>query len=89
MTRQLKFAIVFALTGFITSVAVLADALSKRQHFSDALSVVPCPPCFGAIALDNAGPLVAILAWLTFFIANACWYAAIGLLIGGLGEKSK
>ena len=68
---------------------VLADALSKTRHLSDHLSVAFCPPCFGAIALDNAGPVVAVLAWLTFFIANAGWYGVIGLLVGGLAEKLK
>ena len=87
MTRQLKFAIVFALIGFMMAATVLADGLSKTQHFSDVMYVTLCPPCFGAIALDNAGPLSAIVAWLMFFIANAGWYAAIGLLIGGLAEK--
>jgi hypothetical protein len=90
-TPASKFAIRFALTGFIIAIALGAYAfyLSSHPRNMEALFFFLCPPSIGAMALDNAGILGGIIGWLIIAMENAILYGAIGFALGLAAKKSK
>ena len=92
MTKQVKFAVGFALSGFTIAAALGVYAFYLTAHHligNSALFLILCPPSIGAIALDNAGVLGGIVGWLVIAAGNAALYAAIGFALSVMMERSK
>lgn len=89
---MVKFAIGFALFGFMIAIALWAYAFYLTAHHligNKALFLILCPPSIMAIGLDNAGVFGGIIGWLIIAIGNAVLYAAIGIVLGTALQKSK
>ena len=89
---MVRFAIGFALFGFMIAIALWAYAFYLTAHNlsgNEALFLILCPPSILAIGLDNAGVLGGIIGWLIIAIGNALLYAAIGIVLGTALQKSK
>jgi hypothetical protein len=91
-TTESKFAIRFALAGFMIAIALGVYAFyltSHRRIGNEALFLFLCPPSIGAMALDNAGILGGIIGWLIIAMGNALLYGGIGFALGMAAKKSK
>jgi len=91
-----KFAIGFAVCGFMIAVALWVYAGYLATHLTthhlignEALFLILCPPSIGAMGLDNAGVLGGLIGWLIIAIVDIHLYAEIGIVLGMALKKSK
>jgi hypothetical protein len=76
---KVKFFFGFAIAGLAIGPALLAYTFFGRVQ--DWLFLALCPPSLGAIALDSAGPLTAVLGWLLISLLNSGLYGLVGLFV--------
>lgn len=82
-----NYALRFAIVGFAVGVALCGYAFHLTSHGrvgNAALFLILCPPSFGAMALDNAGTVGALVGWFFISVINALFYGLIGF---GVGDK--
>jgi hypothetical protein len=93
---RIKFAIGFAITGFVIGAVLCAytfyvtSSHNKGASFSSlslTLYLLACPPSIGAMALDNAGIVGGLIGWLLISLMNASLYGILGLGFGIKVEK--
>jgi hypothetical protein len=83
-----KVGAAFAALGFAMAVAILSISwyinTHGLRHDLSIVALVLCPPSFGLMAADNAGPIMQVFLALLVAIENAVLYGLIGLAIGKL-----
>jgi hypothetical protein len=87
MKMKTKFALGFALVGFVVGIALCGYGFYMTSHGRAgnlALFLILCPPSIGAMALDNAGLLGGIIGWILISVENAGLYALVGLALSRL-----
>lgn len=93
LMKKARLAIVLsgAITGFVVAALVLGCYFWEMEHqqsISDQLSdkltsysLIVCPPCFGVMALDTAGPVGWTFGLIEIAIINAALYGLIFFII--------
>jgi hypothetical protein len=83
---------VLAILGFVIAVAILSISWYANTHALrydlSMLAFALCPPSFGLMAADNAGPIMQVFLALLVAIENAVLYGLIGLALGKLLSRS-
>jgi hypothetical protein len=82
----------FAATGFLIGVTLGAYAfyLTSHQRIGNMLLFIAlCPPSISAMALDNAGLVGGLVAWLFIAVANGAVYGAVGFACSFVWEGTK
>jgi hypothetical protein len=80
----------FGITGFLVGMALCGYAFYLTSHNQNAemgLFLILCPPSILSMALDNAGTLVGILAWLFISFCNAGFYALMGAVLRAIDRS--
>jgi hypothetical protein len=80
-----KFLLGFSVAGFGIGVVLFRYTLYLTSHQrigNMALFLILCPPSVSAMALDNAGVIGGLIAWLMISLENAFLYGLVGVLIG-------
>jgi hypothetical protein len=90
MNTRTKYALQFAVSGFVIGPLLLAYAYYATYHYKTGtpnglldLLLILCPPSFASMALDSASKFEAITGWL-ISAENAALYGLIGF---GIGNK--
>jgi hypothetical protein len=87
VSLRTKCALRFAIAGFVIALALCAYTFYINSHgrmANAALFLILCPPSIGAIALDNAGVVGALIGWFFVGVENAVIYGIVGF---GVGDK--
>jgi len=82
----------FAATGFLIGVTLGAYAfyLTSHQRIGNMLLFIAlCPPSLSAMALDNAGLVGGLVAWLFIAVENGAVCGAVGFACGFVWEGTE
>jgi hypothetical protein len=87
-----RYALRFAIVGFAIGVSLRVYAFYLDSHGrigNAALFLIPCPPSFGAFALDGAGIVEGLIGWLLICVMNAILYGLVGFGVGDKVERKR